>query len=113
MCSGQYEIAPAENYDRRQSVRIPLRWPFRATIYPLNDDGQIKTCHVLANDLSGGGISLICGRLVVEGQLIQLEMPDQTRRVTVCRVAPTDDGRYLVGCQFDDVSSIASPKIPS
>ena len=102
MRSGQ-----SEQNDSRLTERIPFRLPVRATIYPTYEGSgePAKTCHVLANDLSGGGISLICGRRVREGQRIKLEMPDRDRHVIACRISQTDGGQYLIGCRFDDAAS--------
>ena len=100
----QFEIPLADLTDSRNFARIPFRLPVRATIFPTHEgSGEgAKVCHVLANDLSGGGISIICARRVREGQAIELDMPDRKRRATARRVVPVEGGRYLIGCQFDD-----------
>jgi hypothetical protein len=96
--------------DNRRSGRMPFRFPLRATIYPEPTDstGTSRVCHLLAHDLSGGGISLVAGTRLREGQRIELEMPDRVRCVVVRRVSSMNNGRYLVGCKFCD-SDQATP----
>jgi hypothetical protein len=67
-------------------------------------------CHVLAHDLSLGGISVIVGFPVAEGQRIKLETPDRERHAIACRVSKMDNGRYLVGCQFEEMSALTVEK---
>jgi len=107
MRSRQTEIALADLNDSRQFGRIPFRIPVRATIFPTYEGSgeDAKVCHVLANDLSDGGISILCGRQVRQGQRLQLELPLRTQLAIACRVVPVEGGRYLVGCQFEDVST--------
>jgi PilZ domain len=95
--------------DNRQSGRMPFRFPLRATIYPAAMDNAetSRVCHLLAHDLSGGGISLVSGVRLREGQRIELEMPDRVRCVVVRRVSSMNNGRYLVGCQFCDTDQAA------
>jgi hypothetical protein len=106
------ETPTADGTENRQFERIPFRLPVRATIYS-SDGSVLKSCHVLAHDLSGGGVSILSGRPVAEGQRIKLEMPDRERDAIACRVSRTEDCRYLVGCRFEEVSSLDVADSPS
>jgi hypothetical protein len=104
--SRQSEIALSDLTDNRGSARIPFRVPVRAIIFPTYEEtGEVpKTCHVLANDISESGVSIICSRPVRAGQRIELDMPDRKQKAVACRVVPVEGGRYLIGCQFEDAS---------
>jgi hypothetical protein len=90
--------------ERRETGRVPFRMPLRATIYasPGCKGDTARMCHLLAQDLSGSGVSLIYARPFPIGQRIGLEMPDRARTVEVCRVISLSDGHYLAGCEFVD-----------
>jgi hypothetical protein len=111
----QSEIALSNLTDNRHFARIPFRVPVRATIFPTYDGtGEAaKTCHVLANDISEGGVSIICSRPVRPGQRIELDMPDRKQNAIACRVVPVEGGRYLIGCQFEEVSAPQTVEISS
>jgi hypothetical protein len=111
----QSEIALGDLTDNRQFARIPFRLPVRATIIPTYEGSgeTAKLCHALANDVSDGGISIICGRLIRLGQRIQLELPGRTRQAIACRVVPVEGGRYLIGCRFEDASMAQADEISS
>lgn len=90
--------------ERRQASRIPFRLPLRATIYAPPDckGDTARICHLLGQDLSRDGVSLIYARPFQLGQRIEVEMPDRDRQAVVVRVTAMSDGRYLAGCQFED-----------
>src|SRR5262245_20972985 len=90
--------------DCRKAMRIPFRLAVRATIYPPRgcESDTAKYTHVLMQDLSGEGASIIYGRKLCVGQRIGLEMPDRCRSAVVCRVENMNDGHFLIGCRFDD-----------
>jgi hypothetical protein len=90
--------------DCRRAMRIPFRLAVRATIYPPPgcEADTAKYSHVLTQDLSGEGVSIIYGKALCIGQRIDLEMPDRYRSAVVCRVEKMNDGHYLIGCRFDN-----------
>ena len=99
-----HSLISGERDERREDSRIPFRFPVRATIYaaPECKGDVVRVCHLLAQDISGSGISLVYARPFAIGQRIDVEMPDRLRSVIVCRVTSLSDGRYLAGCRFDD-----------
>jgi PilZ domain-containing protein len=90
--------------ERRQAARIALRLPVRATIHPPpgNESETARICHLLIQDLSGVGVSVVYATPLVSGQRITLEMPDRPRDAVVCRIANMNDGHYLSGCTWCD-----------
>jgi hypothetical protein len=90
----------------RQAARTPFRVAIRVTIFPPpGSEGKARVCHLLAQDLSASGVSIIYAIPFRIGQRIDLEMPDGLRSATVCRVTSLSDGLYLSGCQFDALST--------
>jgi hypothetical protein len=104
MCQDSEEVFADELLERRAASRIPFRLPLRATIYapPGCKGDTARICHLLAQDLSKVGVSLIYARPFQLGQRIEIEMPDRDRQAVVCRVTSMSDGRYLAGCKFED-----------
>ena len=104
MCEDNAEALADEQLERRAASRIPFRLPLRATIYapPGCKGDTARVCHLLAQDLSGVGVSLIYARPFQLGQRIEVEMPDRDRQAVVCRVTRMSDGRYLAGCRFEE-----------
>ena len=98
------ELVADEQVERRAASRIPFRLPLKATIYapPGCKGDTARTCHLLAQDLSRIGVSIIYPRPFELGQRIEVAMPDRERQAVVCRVTSMSDGRYLAGCQFED-----------
>src|SRR5436190_13345429 len=97
------------NKDNRQCERVPFRFPVKATIHQEADGTRTKyVCHVLTQDLSGCGVSIVCARRLCEGQRVDLAMPDGCRSVVICRVVSLGGGRYLTGCRFEDAAVAGS-----
>ena len=103
-CSNQRDFNTGEKIELRQASRIPFRVPVRATIYPPpgQESKTARICHLLTQDLSGTGVSIVYAVPLAVGQRVELEMPDRTRTAEVCRVTSLSDGHYLAGCQFTD-----------
>jgi hypothetical protein len=93
--------------DCRKAMRIPFRMAVRATIYPPPgcEADTAKYTHVLTQDLSREGASVIFGKELVAGQRLDLELPDRCRSAVVCRVENMNDGHYLIACRFDDLGT--------
>jgi hypothetical protein len=107
----QNNVVAAAPRDRRRAERIPFRIPMRVTISPPpgHEADRTRSAHVLAQDLSGTGLSIIYARQLSIGQRLEVDMPDGSRPVVVCRIESMNDGRYLVGCRFTDAESEAQP----
>lgn len=88
--------------EARGSVRQPFRVPIRATIYPPfgQESDTARYSHVLAQDLSLTGISIIYARPLLEGQEVELETPEWRRSAVVCHVESLKNGLFLIGCRF-------------
>jgi PilZ domain-containing protein len=111
----QNSVSTAAARDRRRAERIPFRIPMRVTINPRpgHESDRPRSAHVLAQDLSGTGLSIIYARHLSIGQQLEVDMPDGSRPVVVCRIESMNDGRYLVGCRFMDAETEAQPLEPS
>ena len=99
------EVTPNGNSrELRHDSRITFRVPVRATIYPPpgRESETARICHLLTQDLSGSGVSIIYALPLFVGQRVELELPDRCRSVVVCRVASLSDGHYLAGCRFTE-----------
>lgn len=109
---GQAEIAIANLTDNRQFRRIRFRVPVRAKFHPVcQTSGEaIEICHVLANDISMGGVSILCSKPAIAGQRIELDLPDGHRNSIACRVESVEGGRYLIGCRFEGESTSSRRK---
>ena len=91
--------------DQRQASRTPYRVSRRATLYPAPmGNGRTRVCDLLTQDLSATGISIVYARPLTEGQRIDLELSDGTRKVIVRRITNLSDGHYLAGCEFERVT---------
>ena len=92
------------NVERRGAPRIPFRLSVRMTIIPSpsRESEAVRRVHVLGNDLSTSGISIIYARRLEVGQELELEMPGKIRAAVVRCVETKDRGHYLIGCQFTD-----------
>ena len=90
--------------ESRQSNRTAFRVSVRATIQPHPDSPSdtARVCHLLTQDLSHSGVSIVHARPFATGQRIELEFPDGCRSVVVCRTTALSDGFYLAGCRFED-----------
>ena len=107
MRQDQCALLPAdESKDLRQDGRSPFRVSVRATIYPPPGDEAraARICHLLTQDVSESGIGIVYARPLRVGQRIALELPDGCRSVVVCGIRILSDGRYLVGCRFDEAA---------
>jgi len=93
-----------ERTERRAAPRIPFRLSVRMTILPTpgRESEGVRRVHVLGNDLSTSGISVIYARKLEVGQKLELEMPGKIRAAVVRCVESEDRGHYLIGCQFVD-----------
>jgi len=107
----QDSVSAAAARDRRRAERIPFRIPMRVTISPPpgHEADRKRFAHVLAQDLSGTGLSIIYARQLSVGQRLEVDLPDCSRSVVVCRIESMNDGRYLVGCRFMDAEIEAQP----
>lgn len=94
------EVSPTE---RRAAPRIPFRLSVRMRILPPpghKPESASRPIHVLGNDLSTSGISIIYTRKLEVGQKLALEMPGKIRAAVVRCVESQERGHYLIGCQF-------------
>ena len=91
-----------ERVERRAAQRIPFRLSVRMTILPTPgcELEAVRRVHVLGNDLSSNGISIIYARKLEVGQELELEMPGKISAAVVRCVESQDRGHYLIGCQF-------------
>jgi hypothetical protein len=89
--------------EQRQSEREPFRVSVRATIYPPpgSETSAARTCHLLTQDLSPSGVSIVYALPFSIGQRIDLEMRDGKRSAVVRRIIGLSDGHYLAGCAFE------------
>jgi hypothetical protein len=77
--------------------------PTRVTIHsPAGRESGARVCHLLTQDLSQGGIGIIYAKPLLEGQRIEVESDSGCRWAVVCRASRMADGRYLIGCRFED-----------
>jgi PilZ domain len=67
-------------------------------------NGRTRVCHLLTQDLSATGVSIVYARPLTEGQRIDLELPHGTRKVIVRRITNLSDGYYLSGCEFESAT---------
>ena len=96
------EVAQTE---RRAAPRIPFRLSVRMTILPPpGRESEVvgRPIHVLGNDLSTSGISIIYAKKLDVGQKLALEMPGKICAAVVRCVESQERGHYLIGCQFID-----------
>jgi len=96
-----------EGVELRAAPRIPFRLTVRMTILPSpgHESEAVRRVHVLGNDLSTSGISIIYARKLEVGQQLELEMPGKIRAAVVRCVESKERGHYLIGCQFTDTDS--------
>jgi hypothetical protein len=94
----------AERVERRGAPRIPFRLSVIMKILPPpgRESETVRRVHVLGNDLSTSGISLIYVKPLEVGQKLELEMPGKIRAAVVRCVESQERGHYLIGCQFID-----------
>lgn len=104
--SNQPGVTISGGDDNRQFIRQPLRSPARITIYPPEacSGDTARHCHVLTQDVSQGGISIIYAKPLLVGQQIEVELTDGRRSAVVCRVRRMEDGHYLIGCRFEETA---------
>ena len=90
--------------ENRESSRKTFRQSVRATIYPPpgREAAKARKCHLLMQDVSGGGVGIVYAKPLCVGQRIELELPDGCRTAVVCRNESLSDGHFLIGCRFDD-----------
>jgi len=72
---------------------------------PGRESEAVRPIHVLGNDLSTSGISIIYARPLEVGQRLELEMPGKIRAAVVRCVENKERVHYLIGCQFTDTDS--------
>jgi hypothetical protein len=98
------------NEDSRASARRALRLPARVTIYPPSGRATdtARYCHVLTQDISESGISIIYAKPLLVGQQIAVELSSGLKATVVSRVSCMPDGHYLIGCRFNDTKQPAN-----
>ena len=94
----------ATDVERRAAPRIPFRLSVIMKILPPpgRESGSVRRVHVLGNDLSTKGISIIYTKKLDIGQKLELEMPGKICAAVVRCVETKERGHYLIGCQFID-----------
>jgi hypothetical protein len=98
------ESIDSELVEPRQSSRAMLRVSVRAFVYPTGDCAgeSARVCHLLTQDISDSGISIIHAIPFSIGQRIELDLPDGCKSAVVCRTTALSDGHYLAGCRFGE-----------
>ena len=62
-----------------------------------------RFCHVLTQDVSESGISIIYAKPLIVGQRIEVELAGRQRAAVIRRITRMADGHYLIGCRFEDI----------
>ena len=94
--------------ERRRFVRVPFIFPVK---YRLVEDEENREFHALSDNLSEGGIKIICMQKVGEGKemLLQFSLPTSDGIFEICCKGlvvwyQESESRSFCGVQFSDLA---------
>jgi hypothetical protein len=115
-CSFSAELTPADlelfepehPAERGGEQRAAERFPSRAaaTFARVNDDHSSRALSAQVVNLSLNGVALRCPASLDTGELLSLELRDDSDQIIaillacVVRISPQPDGEWLIGCNF-------------